>query len=127
MTVKGLIDSSYQIVNNINLQLDVATTSKDTFSNDVEQVSSPKQSSFTDTPPDIHLSTEHETITPEQLDTSSSIDNNISVCDFKDQIMRLNSEIEALKSFFLEQIFVVKKSVEEKHLYHLETAITLNP
>ena len=30
--------------------------------------------------------------------------------------MRLNSEIEALKSFFLEQIFVVKKSLEEKHL-----------
>ena len=117
MIVKGLIDGSYQIVNNINLKLNVVTTSKDTFSNiDVEQVSSPKQSSFTDTPPDIHLCTEHETITPEQLDTSSSIDNNISVSDFKDQIMRLNSEIEALKSFFLEQIFVVKKSVEEKHL-----------
>ena len=30
--------------------------------------------------------------------------------------MQLNSEIEALKSFFLEQIFVVKKSLEEKHL-----------
>ena len=99
MIVKELIDGSYQIVNNINLKLNVVTTSKDTFSNiDVEQVSSPKQSSFTDTPPDIHLCTEHETITPEQLDTSSSIDNNISVCDFKDPIMRSNSEIEALKS-----------------------------
>ena len=30
--------------------------------------------------------------------------------------MRLNSEIEALKSFFLEQIFIVKKSQEEKQL-----------
>ena len=30
--------------------------------------------------------------------------------------MRLNSEIEALKSFFFEQIFVVKKSLAEKHL-----------
>ena len=29
--------------------------------------------------------------------------------------MRLNAEIEALKSFFLEQIFVVKESLEEKH------------
>ena len=29
--------------------------------------------------------------------------------------MRLNSEVEALKSFFLEQIFVVKKSLEVKH------------
>ena len=30
--------------------------------------------------------------------------------------MQLNSKIEPLKSFFLEQIFVVRKSVEEKHL-----------
>ena len=111
MIAKGLIHSSYKIVNNINLKLNVETASKD-----VEQVSSPKQNSFTDTPPDIHLSTEHEPIAPEQLSTSSLIDNNISGCDFKDQIMRLNSKIEALKSFFLEQIFVVKKSVEEKHL-----------
>ena len=29
--------------------------------------------------------------------------------------MPLNAEIEALKCFFLEQIFVVKKSLEEKH------------
>ena len=99
------------------MKLNVETTSKDTLSNnDAEQVSSPKQSSFTDTPSDIHLSSEHEPIAPEQLNTSSSIDNNISVCDFKDQIMRLNSEIEALKSFFLEQIFIVKKSQEEKQL-----------
>ena len=126
MISKGLIDSSYKIVNNINLKLNVETTSKDTLSNnDVEQVSSLKQSSFTDTPSDIHLSTEHEPIAPEQLDTSSSIDNNISVCDFKDQIMRLNSEIEALKSFFLEQIFVVKKSLK-KNIHELETATTLN-
>ena len=34
---------------------------------------------------------------------------------FKDQAMRLNAEIDTLKSFFLEQIFVVKKSLEEKH------------
>ena len=94
MIAKGLIDSSYKIVNNINLKLNVETTSKDTLSNnDVEQVSSLKQSSFTDTPSDIHLSTEDEPITPEQLDTSSSMDDNISVCDFKNQIMRLNSEI----------------------------------
>ena len=119
MIAKGLIDSSYKIVNNINinLKLNVETTSKDTLSNnDVEQVSSPKQSSFTDTPSDIHLSTEHEPIGPGQPDTSSSVDNNISVYDFKDQVMWLNSEIEALKSFFLEQIFVVKKFLEEKHL-----------
>ena len=57
MIAKRLIDSSYKIVNNINLKLNVETTSKDTLSNnDVEQVSSPKQSSFTDTPSDIHLS-----------------------------------------------------------------------
>ena len=127
MIAKRLIDSSYKIVNNINLKLNVETTSKDTLSNnDVEQVSSLKQSSFTDTPSDIHLSTEHEPIAPEQLDTSSSIDNNISVCDFKDQIMRLNSEIEALKSFFLEQMIVVKNYLEEKHLsvgdcHHVES------
>ena len=115
MIAKGLIDSSYKIVNNINLKLNVETTSKDTLSNnDAEQVSSPKQSSFTDTPSDIHLSSEHEPIAPEQLNTSSSIDNNISVCDFKDQIMRLNSEIKALKSFFLEQIFVVEKSLDSR-------------
>ena len=126
MIYKGLIDSSYKIVNNINLKLNVETTSKDTLSNnDAEQVSSPKHSSFTDTPSDIHLSSEHEPIAPEQLDTSSSIDNIISVCDFKDQIMRLNSEIEALKSFFLEQIFVVKRSLK-KNIHELETATTLN-
>ena len=102
MISKGLIDSSYKIVNN--------TLSN----NDVEQVSSPKQSSFTDTPSDIHLSTEHKPIAPEQLDTSTSIYNNISVCNFKDQIMRSNSEIEASKSFFLDQTFFVKKSLEEK-------------
>ena len=57
MIAKRLIDSNYKIVNNINLKLNVETTSKDTLSNnDVEQVSSPKQSSFTDTPSDIHLS-----------------------------------------------------------------------
>ena len=38
--------------------------------------------------------------------------------------MQSNSKIEALKSFFLEQIFIVKKSLEEKH--QLETATTLN-
>ena len=111
MIAKGLINSSYKIENNINLKLNVEIASKD-----VEQVSSPKQSSLTDTSLDIHLSTEHEPVTPEQLNTLSLIDNNISVCEFKDQIMRLNSKIEPLKSFFLEQIFVVKKSVEEKHL-----------
>ena len=37
MIAKGLIDSSYKIVNNINLKLNVETTSKDTLSNnDVE-------------------------------------------------------------------------------------------
>ena len=66
MIAKGLIDSSYKIVNNINLKLNVETTSKDTLSNnDVEQVYSPKQSSYTDTPSDIHLSTENEPIDPE--------------------------------------------------------------
>ena len=100
MIAKGLIGNSYKIVNHINLKLNVETTLKDTLSNNnVEQVSSLKQSSFTDTPSDIHLSTEDKPITPEQLDTSSSMDDNISVCDFKNQIMRLNSEIEGLKSF----------------------------
>ena len=102
MIAKGLIDSSYKIVNNIKLKINDETTAKDTISNnDVEQVSSTRQSIFTDTPSDIHLSTEHEPIAPQQLDTSSLINNNISVCDFKYQIMQLNS-------FFLEQIFVVK-------------------
>ena len=116
MIAKVLIDSSYKIVNNVNLKLNVETTSKDTHisNNEVEQVSSLKQSILTDTPSDIHLPNEQEPIVLEQLDISGSIDNNISVCDFKDQIMRLNAEIEALKSFFLEQIFVVKKSLEEK-------------
>ena len=125
MIVKGLIDSSYKIVNN-NLKLNIKTTPKDTLSNnDVEQVSSLKQSSFTDTPSDIHLSTEHEPIAPEHFGTSSSIDNKISVCDLKDKIMRLNSEIKALKSFFLEQIFIVK-NLFKKNIYQLETATTLN-
>ena len=102
MIAKGLIDSSYKIVNNIKLKINDETTAKDTISNnDVEQVSSTRQSIFTDTPSDIHLSTEHEPIAPQQLDISSLINNNISVCDFKYQIMQLNS-------FFLEQIFVVK-------------------
>ena len=126
MIAKGLIDSSHKIVNNINWKLNVENTPKDTLlSNDVEQVSSPKQNIFTDTPADIHLSTEHESIALELLDTSSPIDNNIFLCDLKDQIMWLKSEIEALKSFFLQQIFVVKKSLEEK-IYQLETATTLN-
>ena len=71
---KGLLNSSYKIVNNINLKLNVETKSKGTLSNnDVEQAFSLKQSSFTFTPSDIHLSTEHEPINPEQLDTSGSI------------------------------------------------------
>ena len=71
---KGLLNSSYKIVNNINLKLNVETKSKGTLSNnDVEQAFSLKQSSFTFTPSDIHLSTEHEPINPEQLVTSSSI------------------------------------------------------
>ena len=114
---KGLTNRSYKIVNNINLNLNVATTPKDTLSNnDAKQVSSPKQSIFTRRPSDIRLSTEHDPIALEELDTSKSIDNSISLCDFEDQIMQLNSEIEALKFFFLEQIFFVKKSLEEKHL-----------
>ena len=112
---KGLIDRSYKIVNNINLKLNVEPTPKDTLSNnDVEQVSSPKKSIFTDTPSDIHLSTEHKPTALEKRDTSNSIDNNISLCDFKDQIMRLNSEIEALKFFFLERIIFCKKIAGRK-------------
>ena len=93
MIAKGLIDSSYKIVKNVNLKLNVETTSKDTHisNNDVEQVSSPKQSILTNTL--SNLSAEHERIA---LNTSSSIDSNVSVCDFKDQIMWLNAEIEAL-------------------------------
>ena len=107
MIAKGLIDSSYKIVNNINQKLNVETIQKDTLANNnVEQVSFLKQSSFTDKPSDIHLSTEYKPITPERLDTSSSVDNNNSGCDFKDQIIRLNFEIQALKSFFLEQILL---------------------
>ena len=117
MIAKGLIDSSYKIVNNVNLKLNVETTSKDThiLNSVMQQVSSPKQGILTDTPSDIYLSYEHKPIALEQLDTSNSIDNNISVCNFKDQIVRLNAEIEALKFFFLEQIFVVKNSLEVKH------------
>ena len=62
MIVKGLIDSRYKIVNNINLKLNVKTPSKNTLSNnDVKEVSSPKQSILTDTPSDIHISTAHQT------------------------------------------------------------------
>ena len=90
------------------MKLNVETTSNDTHisNNDIEQVSSPKQSILTDTPSEVHLSNEHEPIALEQLDTSRSIDNNISVCDYRDQIMWLNAKTEA---------FVVKKSLEEKH------------
>ena len=106
MIAKGIIDSSYKIVNNVNLKFNVETTSKDTHisNNVIEQGSSPKQSILIDTPSDIHLSNEHKPIALGQLDTSNSIDNSIFVFNFKDQIMRLNAEIEALKSFFLEQI-----------------------
>ena len=71
MIPKGLIESSYKIVSNVNLKLNVEITSKDTdiSNNDVEQVSSPEQSVLTDTPSDIHLSTEHEPIALEQLNT----------------------------------------------------------
>ena len=96
MIVKGLIDSGYKIVSMINLKLNVETTH--VLNNDVEQVSSPKQSILTDTPSDIHISIEHVPIALGRLDTSSSIDNNILVADFKDQIMQLNAEIEALRS-----------------------------
>ena len=96
MIVKGLIDSGYKIVSMINLKLNVETTH--VLNNDVEQVSSPKQSILIDTPSDIHISIEYEPIALERLDTSCSIDNNILVGDFKDQIMQLNAEIEALRS-----------------------------
>ena len=96
MIAKGLIDSGYKIVSMINLKLNVETTH--VLNNDVEQVSSPKQSILTDTPSDIHISIEHVPIALGRLDTSSSIDNNILVGDFKDQIMQLNAEIEALRS-----------------------------
>ena len=90
---KGLIDSSYKIVNIVNLKLNAETASEDTniSNNDVEQVSSPKQCILTDTPSDIHISTEHVPVALQQLNASSSIENNISVCDFKDQIIRLNA------------------------------------
>lgn len=84
------------------------------MNNYVEQDSSPKQNIPTDTQLDIHFSTEHLPIALEQRATCNSIGNNVSTCDFKDQIMRLNAEIEALKYFF-EQVFVAKKSLEEKH------------
>ena len=105
---KGLIDSSYKIVNIVNLKLNTETASEDTniSNNDVEQVSSPKQCILTDTPSDIHISTEHVPVA-QQLNASSSIENNISVCDFKDQIIRLNAQIEELKS--------LKRFLEEKN------------
>ena len=84
------------------------------MNNYAEQDSSPKQNIPTDTQLDIHFSTENLPIAPEQRATCNSIGNNVSTCDFKDQIMRLNAEIEALKYFF-EQVFVAKKSLEEKH------------
>ena len=79
----------------------------------------------TDTQADTHLSNEYVPIALEQLATSNSTENNISKRDFKDQTIRLNAGIEALKSFFLEQIFVVKKLMEEK-ISQLETLTTLN-
>ena len=62
----------------------------------------------------LHVSTENVPITLEKLVTSNSIESNICVWDFKNQIMRLNAEIETLKTF-LEQIFIVKKCLEERH------------
>ena len=54
MIAKGLINNSYEIINNVNLKPYVETTSKDTHvsKNNVKQVSSPKQSILTDTPSD---------------------------------------------------------------------------
>ena len=58
---------------------------------------------------------EHVTIALEQLNTASLIENNVSVCYFKDQTIQLKAKIDVLKSFFLEQMFVAKKYLEEKH------------
>ena len=86
---------------------------------DVVQISSKsttsKQNIPTDTQSDLHLSTENITTALEQLVTSNSIENSIAVFIFKDQITRLNAKIKALKTFFLEQIFVGKKSLKERH------------
>ena len=51
MIAKELIDSSYKIVNNVNLKLEATSEDTHISNNDVEQVSSPKQSILTDTHP----------------------------------------------------------------------------
>lgn len=43
------------------------------------------------------------------------IGNNTPIFDLKSQIMPLNAEIEAVNLFFFEQMFVMKKLLEEIH------------
>ena len=46
--------------------------------------------------------------------------------ELKDQIKRLNTEIEALKSFLLEKFFCCKKSCWKENIIQLKTVTTLN-
>ena len=64
-----LINSSYKLVNEVKLKLNVGTTLEDThtLNNDVEKVFYLKQSIPTDPQSDIHLSNEHMPIALEQL------------------------------------------------------------
>ena len=125
MIGKRLIDSNYKIVNKVNLKLNVETTLKDAHisHNDVEHVYSVSKAKHScDTPSDIQISTEHVPTALEQLDTSSAIANNISLCDFKDQIIRLNAEI--LKSVISLILDILKILNSKKNINQLETATT---
>ena len=85
-----ILDSSYKLLNEVKLKINVGTTLEDThtLNNNVEKVFYLKQSISTDTESDIHLSNEHMPIALEQLTSFNSIKNNTCACDFKDQIMR---------------------------------------
>ena len=76
MVGKGLIDSSHKIVNEVNVELNVETTSKDThiLNIDVKQVSYIP----TDIQSDTCLFNDHVPIALEQPATSNSIEYNIS-------------------------------------------------
>ena len=93
MIGRGIIDTSYKEVIDVNLNHDAETTLEDThiLNSDVKKISSKsktsKQNTPTDAKTDLHLSTEHMPTDLEKLVTSNLIEDNISVCDFKTQVM----------------------------------------
>ena len=72
MIRKWLIDSSYKLVNEVNLRLMLKTDLK-IHNNDEEQISSLKESIYIDMQSDIYLLTEHKPIALEQLTMSVTL------------------------------------------------------